>query len=406
MKKYSLIILLIVVLYSCGIVKIKIDDNYKKGTYGYDAAFLKKNLDGLIELSDSNTGAKVLLCASYQGRVLTSAANDSDNSFGWINYDLISSQKKKAQFNPIGGEERFWIGPEGGQYAFYFKKGDSFNINHWRVPAIIDTLPYNLVESNALRATFTKEGVMTNYSGNSFNINIKRSVHILSRSSVEDQLQVSIPQTIKFVAYESNNEIKNTGDDWKKENGLPSIWLLSMMTPSDETGVCIPFEKNKTSRQYITDNYFGAVPADRLVIKDSVLFLKCDGKYRSKIGLSPVIAKPFAASFDFKRNILTILHFEIDKNAAYVNSKWEMQKEPFKGDVINSYNDGPLADGSQLGPFYEIESSSPAKELKKGESLVHKQTICHFEGDYQSLNALAKKLLGIDLGEIKSSLHL
>ncbi|HSZ84812.1 MAG TPA: DUF6786 family protein, partial [Puia sp.] len=121
MKKYSLIILIIVVLYSCGIVKIKIDD-YKKGTYGYDATFLKKNLGGLIELSDSNTGAKVLLCASYQGRVLTSAANDTDNSFGWINYDLIASQKKKAQFNPIGGEERFWIGPEGGQNAFYFKK--------------------------------------------------------------------------------------------------------------------------------------------------------------------------------------------------------------------------------------------------------------------------------------------
>jgi hypothetical protein len=406
MKKCSLIILFIVMLYSCDLVKVKIDNDYKKGTYGYDATFLKKNLAGLIELSDSNTGAKVLLCASYQGRVLTSGANDSDNSFGWINYDLISSQKKKAQFNPIGGEERFWIGPEGGQYAFYFKNGDSFNITHWQVPAIIDTLPYNVVDSNSSGATFTKEGVMTNYSGNSFHINITRSVHILPKSSVENQLQISIPQTIKFVAYESNNEIKNTGADWKKENGLPSIWLLSMMTPSDETGVCIPFEKNKNSHQYITDNYFGAVPPDRLVIKDSVLFLKCDGKYRSKIGLSPVIAKPFAASFDFKRNILTILHFEIDKNAAYVNSKWEMQKEPFKGDVINSYNDGPLADGSQLGPFYEIESSSSAKELKKGESLVHKQMICHFEGDYQSLNAVAQKLLGINLDEIKSSLHL
>ncbi len=59
-----------------------------------------------------------------------------------------------------------------------------------------------------------------------------------------------------------------------------------------------------------------------------------------------------------------------------------------------------------LGPFYEIESSSPAKELKKGESLEHKQTICHFEGDYQSLNLIAQKLLGINLDEIKSSLHL
>ena len=394
-------------LYSCDQIKIKIDSDYKKGTYGYDAAFLKKNLPQIIELSDTNTGAKILLSATYQGRVLTSAANDSGNSFGWINYDLISSQKKKAQFNPIGGEERFWIGPEGGQYAFYFKKGDSFNIAHWQVPAIIDTLPYNVFESNNSRVVFSKDGTIENYSGNSFHINITRSIQILTKSDVENRLKVSIPQEVKFVAYESNNEIKNTGDaDWKKENGLPSIWLLSMMQPSDETGVCIPFNSGKNSRQYITENYFGTVPADRLVIKDSVLFLKCDGKYRSKIGLSPAIAKPFAASYDFKRNILTILHFEIDKNASYVNSKWEMQKEPYKGDVINSYNDGPLADGSQLGPFYEIESSSPAKELKKGESLVHNQMICHFEGDYQSLNTIAQKLLGINLDEIKSSLHL
>ncbi|HLY72188.1 MAG TPA: DUF6786 family protein [Puia sp.] len=411
-KQCQLVILLLtLILFGCGPnessgIAEKKSPEFQKGTFGYDAAFLKKNLTGLIELADSNTGAKVLLCASYQGRVLTSAANDNDYSFGWINYDLISTQKKKAQFNPIGGEERFWIGPEGGQNAFYFKKGDSFNIAHWQVPAIIDTLPYNVSDSNASGATFTKDGVVTNYSGNSFHINIIRSVHILSKSSVENQLQVTIPQTIKFVAYESINAIKNSGDDWKRETGLPSIWLLSMMTPSNETGVYIPFEKNKNSRLYITDNYFGVVPADRLVIKDSVLFLKCDGKYRSKIGLSPAIAKPFAASFDFKRNILSILHFEIDKRAAYVNSKWEMQKEPFKGDVINSYNDGPLADGSQLGPFYEIESSSPAKELRKGESLVHRQMICHFEGDYRSLNTISKKLLGIDLDEIKSSLHL
>jgi hypothetical protein len=392
---------------SCDQIKFKDDSDYKKGTYGYDATFLKKNLPQIIELSDTNTGAKVLLSATYQGRVMTSAASDSGNSFGWINYDLISSQKKKAQFNPIGGEERFWIGPEGGQYAFYFKKGDSFNIAHWQVPAIIDTLPYSVIDSNNSRVVFSKDGTVTNYSGNSFHINITRSIQILTKSDIENRLKISIPPEVKFVAYESNNEIKNTGDsDWKKENGLPSIWLLSMMQPSDETGVCIPFNSDKNSRQCITDNYFGAVPADRLVIKDSVLFLKCDGKYRSKIGLSPVIAKPFAASYDFKRNILTILHFEIDKNAAYVNSKWEIQKEPYKGDVINSYNDGPLANGSQLGPFYEIESSSPTKELKKGETLSHNQMICHFEGNYQSLNIIAQKILGINLDEIKSSLHL
>ncbi|HEY6978588.1 MAG TPA: DUF6786 family protein, partial [Chitinophagaceae bacterium] len=88
-------------------------------------------------------------------------------------------------------------------------------------------------------------------------------------------------------------------------------------------------------------------------------------------------------------------------NGLYVNSKWELQKEPFKGDVVNSYNDGPLQDGSQLGPFYEIESSSPASELKRGEVQEYRQITCHLQGDYNSLRELSKQLLGVELNDLK-----
>ncbi|MEP7258908.1 MAG: DUF6786 family protein, partial [Flavitalea sp.] len=119
-----------------------------KGTYAYDVAFLKKHTQQTLELSSGNGGGKILLSADYQGRVMTSTATgDSGTSYGWINYDLISSGKKKAAFNPVGGEERFWLGPEGGQYSLYFKGGDSFNIANWQVPAVIDTLPYDIVKS-------------------------------------------------------------------------------------------------------------------------------------------------------------------------------------------------------------------------------------------------------------------
>ena len=78
-----------------------------------------------------------------------------------------------------------------------------------------------------------------------------------------------------------------------------------------------------------------------------------------------------------------------------------MQKEPYKGDVINSYNDGPLEDGTQMGPFYEIESSSPALALKQGETALYKQTTLHLQGSYQSLRQLAKTLLGVNIDNIK-----
>src|ERR1700757_3005288 len=81
------------------------DSSFEKGSYGYDAAFIKKHANNVIELE--NGDAKILLCADYQGRVFTStAAGDSGTSFGWINYNLLASGEKKKQFNPVGGEER------------------------------------------------------------------------------------------------------------------------------------------------------------------------------------------------------------------------------------------------------------------------------------------------------------
>ena len=372
-------------------------------TYAHDREFLKAHTKDLIELEGSDHTAKVLLSADYQGRVMTStAAGDSGASFGWINYKLISSGEKKKQFNPYGGEERFWLGPEGGQYSLYFKKGDSFNIAHWQVPTVIDTETYDVVQPDKSQAIFSKKASLTNYSGNVFDIAIQRKISLLDSKALEEKLKLVIPSSVSLVAYETDNSIKNIGNtDWKKENGLISIWLLGMMTPSDETKVIIPFLPEKNIHDYITDNYFGAISADRLQIKDSFLIFQCDGKSRGKIGLSPTIAKSIAASYDFKHHTLSLIFFPVDRDGLYVNSKWELQKQPFKGDVVNSYNDGPLQDGTQMGPFYEIESSSSVKELKKGESLRYLQTTCHLQGDFNALNSIAKQLLGVDLETLK-----
>jgi hypothetical protein len=373
-----------------------------KSTYGSDVEFLKKHTSNVVELQNEDGNSKVLLSADYQGRVMTSTATgDSGTSYGWINYALIASGEKKKQFNPVGGEERFWMGPEGGQYSIYFKGGDPFNISNWQVPPIIDTIGYNVKQADRTQAVFAKSASLTNYSGTAFDILIERKIRLLNKNELSKKLTTEIPVNINSVGYETESTVANTGNDWKKENGLLSIWLLGMFAPTPQTVVIIPFHGQKDSRSFITDNYFGEIPAERLRVNDSVLFFTCDGKYRSKIGLSPLIAKPMAASFDFKNNVLTVVIPSIDKQGMYVNSKWEMQKEPYKGDVINSYNDGPLPDGSQLGPFYEIESSSPAKELKKGEKLQYTQVTCHLEGDYDSLRQLAKQLLNIDLNEIK-----
>ncbi|HTE26945.1 DUF6786 family protein [Flavitalea sp.] len=377
-----------------------------KGSYAYDADFLKKNTAKTLELKDAGGNARVLLSADYQGRVMTSTAKgNTGTSYGWLNYTLIASSEKKKQFNPVGGEERFWLGPEGGQYSIYFKGKDSFAFGNWQVPAIIDTVTYDVVNADAQSATFRKTASVTNYSGTVFNIEISRIINLLSPEAIAGELNTNIDPSLATVAYTTENSIKNTGSAaWKKESGLLSIWLLAMLTPSDQTKVIIPFEPGKNAAKLITRDYFGAIPPERLIITDSFLVLNCDGKFRSKVGISPVIARPIAGSYDFEKNILTITKFTVDKNGSYVNSKWELQQNPYKGDAVNAYNDGPLADGTQMGPFYEIESSSPAKELNPGETQVYKQSTFHFEGDFAKLETLAQQILGVKLSEIKSGI--
>ena len=378
------------------------ESTFEKGTYGYDANFIKRYSKNIIELQSGD--AKVLLCADYQGRVFTSTADgDSGISFGWINYNLLSSGEKKKQFNPAGGEERFWLGPEGGQYSIYFKKNDPFDFAHWQVPGLIDTENYEIIQSDKTSATFSLNSSVTNYSGTIFNLAITRKISLLDKNAIEQKLNSTIPGNIKSVAYESNNQIKNTGNTvWSKDSGLLSIWLAGMFSPSEEAKVIIPFSPVKNAHNFITDDYFGKIDSSGLIIKDSVLYFRCDGKLRSKIGLAPEIAKPFVCSYDFKRNVLTIVIPEVHKNGDYVNSKWELHKEPYKGDVINSYNDGPLQDGSQMGPFYEIESSSPVQELKPGERQEYHQTTMHLQSDYNSLKKLVQQLINVDLDDVKN----
>ena len=380
------------------------EDMPAKGTYGWDAAFLRTHTNNLVELSDQEGKAKVVLSADYQGRVMTSTASgDTGRSFGWINYALIESGEFTDQFNPVGGEERLWFGPEGGQFSLYFKGGNEFDIANWQVPAIIDTVPFDIKTVTDTSVVFFKSASLKNYSGTAFKIDIERSIRLLSKSKLEDEMGIVLPPAVAAVAFETENKLKNAGSEkWAREGGLISIWLLGMFSPSPQTSAIIPFKGMENAAEYISDNYFGEIPAGRLIVKDSILYFSCDGKYRSKIGLAPEVAKPVAGSFDFENNVLTIIKFPVDREGLYVNSKWEMQDQPFKGDVVNSYNDGPLADGSQLGPFYELESSSPASELAPGETQQYRQVTSHFEGPFEDLANLAKELLGVDLNELKN----
>ena len=386
----------------------KAEEAFQQGTYGYDLAFLKAHKLNFIELKDSSSKASLILAPDLQGRVMTSSADGNEGrSFGWINYKLIESGAVSGQFNPYGGEERLWFGPEGGPYSIYFSKGKEQVFANWLVPKEIDTKPFEVVTQTPVSVSFRTAFALANAAGTTMEIGIERNVKLLNRAEAEQALQLSLDTSLNYVAYESENMLTNKGKSaWTEKSGFLSIWLLAMFNPSEAGVVFIPFKKGNETElgKIVTDDYFGKVPADRLLVKDGVLFLKTDGKYRSKIGLSPQRSLPWCGSYDSKDQVLTLLWFsKPEQPAKYVNSKWGKQDNPLSGDAVNSYNDGPVEDGSIMGPFYEIESSSPAALLSSGERITHKQRIFHISGDEAQLSLITEKLFNIPVSAIKTA---
>ena len=382
--------------------QVMITDSTKQ--YGYNRDFLKRYTD-VIELKNGNSALAVI--PAWQGRVMTSTSEgDSGFSFGWINRQLITSGIIQPHINAYGGEERLWLGPEGGQFSIFFSKGKSFTFENWQTPAFLDTSPFKLVTATDTSARFESEVQTENFSGTLFNLLLEREVTLLSGSEIIKQVSIDT-KGLNCVAYKSDNKITNTGNKaWQKESGLLSIWMLGMFIPSPSVVVVIPVKTGDENMPgpMVNDNYFGKIPPERLKVIGDHIFFRADGKSRGKIGIPPGRAKGVMGSFDSENNILTLLICRLPEGKTdYVNSAWEIQKYPFSGDPLNSYNDGPLEDGSQMGPFYELETSSPAADLKPGESLSHIQFTLHFTGDLSELDRVSHQILGVGIAEIKGT---
>jgi hypothetical protein len=377
-------------------------------SYSDEVSFLNEFIQ-LTELTDPEGKARVAVSAALQGRVMTSSSSGLEGrSYGWVNRALFESGDTLEHINVYGGEERFWLGPEGGQFSIFFKNGDEFTLDNWYTPRLIDLETFEIKEQTSSSVVFAKEATLTNYSGFQFELGIERKVEVLAPTEVFERFGIDPSIQVNTVAYQTTNTLKNIGSaDWEKETGLLSIWLLGMFNPSPATTIIIPFQPGLDQDLGIpvNDTYFGKVPEDRLVVKDSVLYFSGDGAFRSKIGLSPARAKNILGSYDASCRILTIVSYNKPQGVSdYVNSMWEIQTSPFSGDVVNSYNDGPPEPGKKpMGPFYELETSSPALALKSGQSGTHTQLTCHFEGDEKVLDSLASQLLGVSIEEVKKT---
>lgn len=377
-------------------------------TFKDDVDFLRQHVE-IIVLSDVQGRAKVALVPAWQGRVMTSTARgDTGLGFGWVNRELVASGKLEPHINVFGGEDRIWLGPEGGQFSIFFAKGAPFDLDHWFVPKPLDTLPFETVSHAADWAHFRSDFGLTNHSGIAFKVRVDRQIHLLTAEDAWRQLGGRPASGVELVAYESRNTLANTGDAaWTKETGLLSLWVLGMFNSSPSTTIAVPIKAGPESTLgvKVTSDYFGEPPAERLVVKDNAVFLLADAKYRSKIGINPRRSLGKLGSYDAEHHVLTIVQFDQPADVTnYVNSLWKIQSDPYGGDAINSYNDGPPAPGvKQMGQFYELETSSPAAMLAPNETIGHTHRTIHLMGAEAALDTIARSALGISLADFRDA---
>lgn len=376
--------------------------DHAKGSFGHDLNFLQSKDSGLIVLRSFYDSSQIIISPKYQAKVFTSTADGmGGQSFGWVNYKAFDGPLD-PHMNGYGGEDRLWLGPEGGKFSLFFKPGVKQEFNDWHTPAPVDSEPWKLVRKDENEVAMEKDMQLQNYAGTQLNMKVERLIELLDKESMAKQLDVDVDK-VKAVAFQTINSITNTGTNaWDEKSGAPCTWNLDMFAPSEKCTIVIPYI-NEGAGKVATTDYFGQIPSDRIKYANGVLFFKADGKSRGKMGIPPTRVKNVAGSYDATNNVLTITKFDIKNSGKYLNQEWRTDRDPYSGDAMNAYNDGPLEDGTQMGPFYEIESVSPAAFLKPGEKMTHQHNVYHFTGEKTLLDGIAKKVLGVSLEEIEKA---
>jgi hypothetical protein len=216
---------------SCNNPKKKDMKEYEKGTYGYDLKFLKEKDKGLIVLKGDNEKAEVIVSPKYQAKVLTSTASGTHGtSMGFVNHDVFNSAVPDEHMNGYGGENRFWLGPEGGQFSIFFEPGSEQVFNNWHTPKAIDVEPWDVKEALSTEVSLAKDMELLNYQGNILHISADRQIKLLSSGQVEQELEVQLPEGINVVAYSTVNKITNL-NDFKWDEPFVSGCLICSILP-------------------------------------------------------------------------------------------------------------------------------------------------------------------------------
>ena len=231
--------------------------------FASDLQFLNAHTH-IVLLKDAD-GAQVAVAPVYQGRVMTSTTGGSDApSFGWIGRAAVESGRHQSHMNVFGGEDRFWLGPEGGQFALFFGRASHSTWITGRCRRHSTGTRWTSRPSRQPRCGFHKHVSLVNY----------------ARTPLRHRRRADGPDGQRRAGRRITRLSRGPASGWSRSNrrtssrtagrrpgsrqsGLVSVWILGQFNPSPTTTIVIPFKGGEVASlgPIVNDAYFGKVPA-------------------------------------------------------------------------------------------------------------------------------------------------
>lgn len=388
---------------SCGVLQENMEPKTEADTwtFGKDLDFLKKQADCIV-IGESESF--VAISPKLQGRVMTSTLEGAEGySIGWINRKLLEDQKEESYLNNFGGEDRLWFGPEATDFSLFFQKNALSIGENWKIPYDIQSA-WEVSAQTQKQVRIEKNMNLTNAQGFKFTLRALREISYISKADAAQILGIEIPDSVKSVAFQSFNKVINKGDKkWEEASGLISMNIFSCFHANKATYGFVPYNEGEHLGNIITDSYNEPVGTDRLSIYPNFVRMRLDGIKLAEINVNPKRSKGIFGAYDSDRNILTIVSYIRPGGLKkYMPANWRKTNNILDGDALSMFNNGSPKEGYfEADRFYETSTHSPALALEPEAAQIHIQRVFHFKGSEYELGAIAYKLLGVSIKNLR-----
>jgi hypothetical protein len=356
-------------------------------------------------LRHSANSAAVAVAPELVGRVMCSTFDSNAGEINsWINRQAIQKGKVDPIFNNFGGEERFWLGPEGGPFGLMFGRKES-SFENYLVQEGMSSHSYRVLGGDERSISLATEMTLRNASETEFSLRVERRISLIESCPYLSE----IPRAVELVAFQSENVVTNVGrSPWGRKGGALAIWCLGQFAERPQLCVIVPVRPVVDSAPVppTVDEYFkdfclgGSLPSGRRLNLDECVLLKADGKVRGKIGVKRSRAMGRLGSYDPNNDHLIIVDHDFYPELDYATGYWRAYDNAFDGDALSVYIDGPEGVGGPDGLSYELETMSPALFLRPRESFAYRNRTFHLRGSRESIGVACKRFLKVDIAEM------